>query len=54
MLTVFFFHYHSIGLEDVCNGRLDCIDGSDEENCKSIVFGDSYLQNVPPIPNSMN
>ena len=35
-------------LSSVCNGRLDCPDKSDEIECESIIFDESYLNNVPP------
>ena len=46
------FNY-SVTLASVCNGRVDCGDKSDEEHCESIIFGDHYRQEVPPISDSI-
>ena len=45
---MFFLQFFSVNLKDVCNGRLDCPDKSDEINCKSIIFDQSYLRDAPP------
>ena len=42
------YYYFSVDLSSVCNGRLDCPDKSDEIECESIIFDESYLNNVPP------
>ena len=44
-------HFDSVELDDVCDGKLDCPDESDEMECDSIVTPGSYLKHVPPILN---
>ena len=44
---------YSVTLASICNGRVDCADESDEEHCESIIFGDHYRQEVPPISDSI-
>ena len=41
-----------VQIDDVCNGKMDCNDKSDEINCQSIKFPNhnSYMKNLPPPP----
>ena len=41
-----------VHIDDVCNGKMDCNDKSDEINCQSIKFPNhnSYMKNLPPPP----
>ena len=38
----------SVNLSQVCDGRSDCVDKSDELNCEVIRLDLSYLKSVPP------
>ena len=48
-LPLKWYKFFSISLNGVCNGRLDCTDGSDEIDCDKIHISKSYLKDVPPI-----
>ena len=39
-----------VTLEEVCDGKMDCQDESDELDCQSIKFYKSYLKTLPPPP----
>ena len=36
-------------MEERCDQIMDCIDESDEDNCKMIEFKDNYNKKVPPF-----
>ena len=38
-----------IDIEDRCNDKADCLDGSDEKKCKKISTGKKYLKGVAPF-----
>ena len=38
-----------IDSEKRCDSKIDCFDGSDEINCKKILFPKAYLKHVPGI-----
>ena len=42
-------------MEERCDQIMDCVDESDEDNCRLIVFKDNYNKKVPPFTiNKMN
>ena len=38
-----------IDIEDRCDDKTDCIDGSDENRCKKVVMNSQYKKHVPPF-----
>ena len=42
-------------MEERCDQIMDCVDESDEDNCRLIAFKDNYNKDVPPFTiNKMN
>ena len=44
----------SIDINEICNGKSDCLDKSDEIDCESIVFDNTYLKYEAPVPDGNN
>ena len=36
-------------MEEICDQIMDCVDESDEVNCRLIAFNDNYNKKVPPF-----
>ena len=41
-------------MEERCDQIMDCVDESDEDNCRLIAFKDNYNKKVPPFTISKN